>query len=265
MPITIAAPARTPFPYGLFSVIDFNSAQHFSQGVQWETLSGDSVSGIADWFEACGDDIVGIPKGFASLNDLGTATAFTVYGSYRCAPIGYPLEHAETMAAEHLRVHEQAFIEHALWTGNMGNIPNFSDAVSNGSSKDRAPALADVEQYIVDHYGSLGVIHVPRSDAVRFLADLLFKEEGGRLYTQIGTPVVAGAGYPLTSPMTGAGGHYLVGTGALIGERSDVFAPSASRGDLLDRDRNDLYAIAERNYVIGYDMDPPIAAQFNIS
>jgi len=265
MPITIAGPVRTPFPYGLISVIDFQSAPHFSQGVQWETISGDPVSGIHDWFEACGDNLIGVPKGFANLNDLGEATAFTVYGSYKCAAVGYPISHAEEMAQEHLRIHEQAFIEHALWTGNMGNVPNFSDAVSNGSTKDRTPALADVEQYIVDHYGSLGVIHVPRADAVRFLFDGSMEVRDGRLQTKIGTPVVAGAGYPLTSPMTGASGHYLVGTGALIGERSEIFAPSAQRGDLLDRGHNDIYAIAERNYLIGYDMDPPIAAQFNIS
>jgi hypothetical protein len=265
MPITVDGPARIPFPYGLFSVIDWSDDPHFSQGVQWETLSGDAVSGIANWFESCGEDVFGVPKGFVNLNDLATASAFTIYGSYVCAPLGYSLEHAEDMARQNLVVRGQSRVERALWTGDLENEPNFSDAVSNGSSKDRGPALADVEQYIVDHYGSLGVIHVPRSDALRFLADRLMKEENGRLYTKIGTPVVAGAGYPLTSPLTGASGHYLVGTGAIFGQRSDVFMPSARRGDLLDRGTNDLYGIAEQNYLIGYDMDPPIAAQFNIS
>lgn len=266
-PLFVPAPVRVPFESGLFSVIEFDNTNHASMGITWESLGGAAVSGIADYWEACGVNLQGLPKGFANLNDTGEADGFVVYGGYKCSLVGYPVEHAQEMATLNLQVREEARVERALWTGDLGNSMSFKNAVSNGAAKDHQSALVDVEQYIVDNYGSQGVIHVNRAEATRFISErLMFRDKDtGKITTALGTPVVAGAGYPLTSPMTGATGRFLVGTGPLIGQRTEIFSGTGTRGDLVDRNNNDLYGIAERSYVIGFDMDPPIAAAYTIT
>ena len=77
-------------------------------------------------------------------------------------------------------------------------------------------------------------------------------KRNGRLYTRgLDTPVVAGAGYPDDA---------IVGSPALFGYRGDIFTSSNRPGDLLDREDNTLYAIAEREYVIGFDPCPVVKA-----
>lgn len=50
-----------------------------------------------------------------------------------------------------------------------------------------------------------------------------------------------------------AGSEFIAASPALFGYRSDVFMPSDGQGDLLDRNTNTLFGIAERNYLLGYD------------
>jgi hypothetical protein len=54
----------------------------------------------------------------------------------------------------------------------------------------------------------------------------------------------------------------IVGSPALFGYRSEVFNSSARPGDLLDRAQNNLYAVAERTYVIGFDPCPVVKATY---
>lgn len=267
-PLIIPAPRIFPFPSGLFSVIDFRNDAHFEMGVQWEPMANVPLSGIEDYFEACaaGGAPTGLPKHFLSLNDLAEADGYTVYGSYKCNPLGYTIQHAQDMAEADLALREQAFVEHTTWTGVLGNSPNFAQVHNNGASVDIALALAAVEQWIADHVGGVGVIHVNRGDALLFFYKGLFVvDANGTVRTALGTPVVAGAGYPAASPFNGAAGHWIVGTGPLVGERSEVYSGTARPGDLLDRGKNILYGIAERNYLIGFDVDTAVAQQFSVT
>src|SRR5699024_3125298 len=70
------------------------------------------------------------------------------------------------------------------------------------------------------------------------------ERRSGRLETRLGTPVVAGTGYA---------GDTVIGSPRVFGYRSEVFTSSNNAGDLLDRSTNDLYAVAERRYVLGFD------------
>jgi hypothetical protein len=45
-------------------------------------------------------------------------------------------------------------------------------------------------------------------------------------------------------------------TSGIFGYRSDVFTSSNRPGDLLDRNVNNLYAVAERQYLVGWDPAP---------
>jgi hypothetical protein len=119
-----------------------------------------------------------------------------------------------------------------------------------------ATGIALLEDYIATEYGSLGLIHCTRGTATVLAAEDLISNTGGRLTTTIGTPVVAGAGYPGTSPAgaePAAGRAWVYVTPAVFGYRSEPFTSSNRAGDLFDRGQNDLYAVAERTYLLGYD------------
>src|SRR3546814_7394240 len=112
--------------------------------------------------------------------------------------MGHTLEYAQERATEHLLAREEARAEQAIWTGDLGNTPNFTEGTDSGSGAlEPRLALAEAEQYIATAYGSLGTIHMPRYVASILLGEMLLEVRGTRLYTRLGTPVIAGAGYRL--------------------------------------------------------------------
>ena len=240
---------RIQLPFGLFSVLNLREEGEgrWQNGAVWDPDRCDSVKGIGA--NDCDvESIVGLPKELTRDDGaMGEATPFTVYGWFNCSPVGKPVSAAQADANAHLTSREQARVEQALWTGDLGNTPNFAGAngypaaTSLGSFK-LAGALAAVEQALAETYGSVGVIHTSRANVV--LLQSYLESRGGVMYTILGTPVVAGAGY---------GDEKIVGTPALFGYRSDIFTSSNRPGDLLDRSNNDLYAIAERTYLVGFD------------
>jgi hypothetical protein len=253
--------ARIPLPFGLSSVVNFRDGDsengHWQNGVRWEAGTCDPADGIGGAF-CPPDPPIGLPKNLdVNYGGIGEASPFTIYGHFQCSAIGSWNE-AQTSANEHLRSREEARAEQALWTGDLGNIPNFSGAngypapVSAGVHDTAKAALAAVEQGIATEYGSLGVIHVSRRTGSLLAGD--FDQKGGRLFTQSGTPVVMGAGYPDEAT--------IVGSPMLFGYRSDVFTSSDRQGDLLDRSNNNLFAIAERTYVLGFDPCPVVKATY---
>jgi hypothetical protein len=112
-------------------------------------------------------------------------------------------------------------------------------------------------------YGSLGVIHGSRGAVTKF--DTLVNPSGSRMLTKVGTPVVAGAGY--TKQAAPAGGAtatasqaWVLASPALFGYRGQVFTSKA-----FDQTKNDMYALAERNYVVGFDPCGVAAVLMDIS
>jgi hypothetical protein len=209
-------------------------------------------------------------KNFASSVKIGNATGFLVYGTHKCSPVGISLQEAQSRAVLLLQAREEYRAEQAFWTGDLGNTPNLvTGAVTLGGGA-VAPevALALLEDWIADNYGSLGVIHVTRGAALALIAAKLVERDGGVLRTLIGTPVVAAAGYPGTSP---AGANPAAGTSwgfvspAVFGYRSEVFDATSRVGDLLNRATNDMYAIAERIYLLGFDNCGTAAVNFNLT
>jgi hypothetical protein len=128
-----------------------------------------------------------------------------------------------------------------------------------------AQGLGLLEAIIGQQYGALGVIHLPRAVALQALGEHLLETKGGRLQTMLGTPVVAGAGYPGSGPDGSSipGKPWIYASAALFGYRSDVFTSSNRAGDLLDRASNDLYAVAERTYLLGFDDCTTAAVQID--
>jgi hypothetical protein len=248
--------ARIPLPFGLFSVVPFRpeGEGRWQTGVQFETEPCEPLNGIGPLYcdadnseDPEGTPTVGLPKELENgMGNLGGSLPFTVYGDYVCSPIGNSLGHAQDMADARLLAREEAAIEEALWGGALGNTPNFTSTTGLGTVAfaDAWDAIGQLEQHIAEEYGSQGVLHMSRRIASGLTFGGQIKAKGGRLVTELGTPVVAGTGY---------GSAKIVVSAPLFGYRSEIFTSSNRPGDLLDRAQNDLYAVAERNYVLGFD------------
>lgn len=211
----------------------------------------------------------GLPKQFntpGAIGVLGNASPFTLYGHVHCSPVGLTPEEAQAKADEQLILGEQRAAEEVFWTGIMQNAPaleqNGEDITVSGSSY--AETIGQLEKWIGDVYGSLGVIHMTRKAAIVGLSLNVLETSGGRLLTRLGTPVAAGAGYRGNSPGMGvpppAHSTWIFATPALIGYRSEIFHPSVVSGDLLNRGTNELFAVSERTYLIGYEPCGTVAA-----
>lgn len=243
-PLVAGAP-RIPLPYGLFSVFSprpTGTDRWEVGGVRWEAFTCDDLGSVGA--PDC-DEITGLPLDLGGLNAFtDEATSFSVYGHYMCSPIGNTLGYAYEQAVRHLELREEARVERILWTGEVDNAPALSaDPSGDIGEFDLAAGVAALEQAFAEAYGSQGVIHMSRENALLYAKSGKVEKRGGRLYTVLDTPIVAGTGY---------GSDRVVITGQLFGYRSDVF-PGDQGGQLLDRGQNNLYALAQRSYLLGFD------------
>jgi hypothetical protein len=257
-PTLVAGAARTPLPYGLFSIIDFrpeDSAHWQGGGVTWEFLraGGPAAIGILGPVTDQGEASTGLPLAFSTIasgtvdGDVDISTQFTVYSSFKQTPVAWtPARAAERVMAE-LLAHEEGKVESELWTGAAGGSPALSEApttVGTFATAALTSALGALEAYIASTYEAVGLIHMSRLYASIMLQRGTLVTKGTRLFTALGTPVVAGTGYPTGTIMS---------TPAMFGYRSNPFTSSNIPGDLLNQGHNDLYAVAERTYLLGFD------------
>jgi hypothetical protein len=252
----VEGPTRQPLPFGLFSVLTPRPSgddRWQMEGVQWETLACTPASGIGD---PCAEDVTGLPKNLGvSGGDLGEGSAFTVYGSYTCNPIGTTFQTVADRATQHLLTREEARVEQAVWTGDLDNTGFVTGAEDAGAGTLKR-GIANLEGWLATNYGSKGVIHMTRAAALLAIDAGVVEVKGSTLQTKIGTPVVAGAGYPGTGP-TGqapaANSTYIYATPAMLGYRTDVFPGVDPVEAGLNRSKNDLHAVSERTYLVGWD------------
>lgn len=260
-PQIVAGAPRLPLPYGLFSVVAprVDAEERWENGVTFEALTCEPAGGIGEP-ECAPDETIGLPKDLdPNGTSAGVASPFTIYGHYQCSPIGNTLGYAQERAEAHLVAREQARVEQAVWTGDLGNTPSLRGAqvLGGGAAVDIRSGIAALEAAIAAEYGSLGVIHLTRETALLAIAaGVLDSAGGGRLFTTLGTPVVAGAGYDGSGPdgsTAGDGQAWAYVTPAIFAYRSEIFTSSNRPGDLLDRGQNNLYGVAERTYVVGWE------------
>lgn len=249
---------RAPLPFGLFSVVSLrhSGVDRWENGVTFEQLPVEAAGGFPALNSYTAPDFPTlVPVDDFIGNDFtGAATPFVVYGDFKASPVGWSPADAEARALQQLLAREEARVEKALWTGDLGNTPNFSGTNGFASPTNTVEAsvmlgAAYLEQKIAEEYGSLGIMHMARSTALKLLSSYAAYTSGGRLLTLLGTPIVAGAGYSATNDK-------IVVTPALFGYSSDTASSSGRAGDLLDRLQNDLYARVDREYLLGFDDCP---------
>lgn len=253
--LIVDGPARVPAPYGLFSVLQFREPLNRgweASGLKWQSFDASLGLGVIGPVQVDPDDITGLPKDFGDRGIIDHAGVFTVYGQ----DLGTPVVRNQTVRTERARTIlttlEERQVERVLW-GTDGDIPEplNEDAagvgtVAAGPDGGFVEVIAKLEKYLGDVYGSRGVIHLSRSNAVYGIAQKALETRGNALFTRVGTPVVAGTGY---------GDNAAYATSALLAYRSDVFDNVARPYDLLDRGNNNLYAIAERTYLVGFESE----------
>jgi hypothetical protein len=256
-PQVVEAQPRVGLPHGLFSVLTLRNADdpHWANGIEWEAMSCSPVTALSTFDNP--DCSTQFNKQFAPANSRGSAFGFGVYGSAKCGTPGGRIDQkAEEFATADLLAHEEKQAEFVVWKRMAAQATDLHPS----GALDPLPALSALEEWMGDVYGSLGVIAGSRG--VVSLWSQYIKASGSRLLSQIGTPIAAGAGFPGTSPAgaaAAAGEAWVFASPALFGYRGEVFTASA-----LDRNKNDFYAMSERNYVIGFDPCGVGAVRMNI-
>lgn len=253
----VGTPARVPVPYGLFSTFQFRptspSIRWEGAGVAFETVGCGPLKGAgfgADW---CADPstIPGLPFQFEQTgSEDGEAVPFQIIAPYKCSPVGNTEDAARTKAESKLLLFEERAVEHAFWTGLLGNTPNLRGAVELASG----PVPFDVavgllEEFIAAGYGSQGVIHAPRAAVAGSPSSV--KTAGGTLRTVLGTPVAAGSGYDGSGPdgaPAGPGVRFVYATPAMTGYRGEILTTA-----LFDRANNDRIVYSARDYLLAFE------------
>lgn len=233
--VPVAAPTVAPRPFGLFSVATpvMEADPHWQLGIGWESIACTAPAFSKD---QC---ITGLvvpppPKEFTdSCDSWITVKPFVVYAGQKVTGGMTPSE-GEARAEARLALVEQTGAERGLWDELGSMIPG-------AAATTPADALALVEQALAEGYAGLGVVHLSPWMAT-MLGSTHLVTSGSRVTTVAGTPVAIEAGVPSASKNT------IVGTGAVVVRRAPVLAFSS-----VDRAVNDVLAIAEREYLVGWD------------
>lgn len=281
--LPVNPPAFTLPPYGLLTAVEMRNPgdPHWQAGVEWQSICGGGGSTYDEcvWLNATTGDVLDEPPAKSATADTDTwgATPFTVFEEIDCSPVGF-IADSEAKARETLLRNEQYQVEQIFWTGAVAGVADaqyphlasttavvateasgFTVTLQNaattitGTGLCAQAALGQLEGAFADCYRGTGIIHVPLDLIPYFDEAYLLHREGNRLVTTNGNTVVAGSGYPGTSPAgaTTAGHQWIFMTPPVFAYRSNVRVfPQEST---LDRNVNTVKAIAERNYLLGYD------------
>lgn len=231
-----------------------DSSERWQGGVSYEdVLRGHTIGLLGD--PTC-DGVPGLPK---DLSRKGRASevdgaSFTVFGAFNCGPVGNTPEDANGLALQRLLAFENRALERAIFDETEAvAMPNVSDIeeVSVGTELKTRHALATLDREFATRYPGNGVLVI----GIRAALDLanVLDIDGNVIRTKTGHRVVV-------IPSLADGEMMLLPP--IIGYRSEVFNSSTRSGDLLDRTVNNLYAVAEKTFVIVFDPSVAVRTTF---
>lgn len=253
-PLLIPAPQPPPRPPGLFDV---------AMGpMPFPGVYGGGIQYVPD---TCEDDVflyamncpaVSGSKTFSGMEPAVSGAPFGVYASYTCGSIGWSFAEIEQRIRLRMQLREQRAVERRVWqgvpAGGTGGIPgHFQSATTLTAATCITEALFSLEQALADNGVVGGIIHArPGMGAVLAQAHLIERGNRGQIFTKNGTPVVLGHGYNGTGPAgqaTTTTTEYMYASGRILIWASEVLVPSI--GETMDRALNQIYAVAEREFV----------------
>jgi hypothetical protein len=235
----IDAPQRVPAENGLFRVVTplTDTSLNWVNGVTW--LDQDCGLLPAAIVPDCASP-VGLPKNLTVTLANGASDVFTLYGEFSCSPVGYFPDKAQEMASARLLTREEQAVTSRIVALLQGAGPLAGDDYTPPTTV--AQAIAALERHLAINYAAQGVLIVSLTALTAGGTDS-FRATGSGLFTLSGTPVVV--------DRLDAGNTLSIIPAPLV-YRGDVFTSSNRPGDLFDTRNNDLYAVAERNYVVGW-------------
>ena len=243
----VEAPTAVPYRFGLFSQVTPRTSElsgssiddKWKLGVQWISQAcaeAKLTTGPCIDIEVPALD----PDDYCSVSQYDP---FTVYAYNNDDVPGFGMNEDVSNAVARLTNGEQEAAEEQVWSLATAAV---GPGVTDLTSYPLWYGLGYVEQALAEAYGGQGVIHMNRLTATMFADQLHI--EGGRLFTLLGTPVVAGAGYEKIG-QTAPTEALIYGTGPLVMYRSEI----DTRQSAIDKATNQASIIAQRDYVIGWD------------
>ena len=229
----VDAPAAVAHPYGLFSVAPPStpSDSHWAVGVMWESWFNQEPVLYTD---PCINGQTPGPKVFSECPYLHRVKPVTVY--YGIKQTGGRTD--DELAADVMAAGEEYAVEMYFWDQLLAAEPPVAPILT--LSTPLIDALASAEAAIAQGSRAKGVIHMGIGTATALGPHLVRTDT--QLQTTAGTPVVAGSGYDTDNTGT------IIGSGPVF-----VYASTVLTLDAMDLSVNDLYQLAERTYVVGWD------------
>jgi hypothetical protein len=258
-PNYVAPTGVEAYRYGLFSV-----AMMPDDDVRWQLgLEYEPLQGAIGQLRAseCVDDYTGSVAP-TEIPGAQQAIPFLVTGDYFCKSAARSLQEAEERARLHLAASEERSVEFAIATGSAGNEPSFqgaTDLTPSAGPVSLIEAFSVLESALVFDRHSVGTIHIPRRLATYAKDRSLMMYVGQHMETCLGTYVVPGAGYDIANIgpdglAPAAGEYWVYATSRPVIRRGSVFLQT-DESKFLDRNTNDVFIIAQREYIVQWDQD----------
>lgn len=280
--INVAPPFFTPGRHGLADVVKWRSGDsHWQGGVEWENVCGDVDS---TYSKCVAENAIGtgvtVPeptvKSVTSTKSTFGATPFTLFTEIDCSAVGF-YDNANAYAESAFIQNESYGLERVFWSGVVDGVTNvalphlaanttqvdstgivtvtlqMAATVTTGAPVCVTTALGLLESAFAACHRGRGYIHAPFALAPYFAQAYLLDEDDGTLFTMNGNVVVFGRGYPGTDPSGAAtpGALWMYMTPEIFGYRGDIRINPPETN--ITRSDDTVRAIAERNYLLGYD------------
>lgn len=263
----VAAPALTPYRYGLASVAQPVTAgdEHELFGLQYEQI-GLYQPGVFP-----GSCYLGPSSNLSlgsSAEPFAVGLPFSVYAGVDCSPLGYTEEFILSRAQAILKLGWQNAAEEALWAGAQDNAPTLAASgttiLPGASGVSFTAGLAALEEYMGANYLGTAVIHARRDAAPWAAKSFQVYERVGQLQTVLGSQFCFGGGYLNTGPggtTPAAGSLWLYATGIVTVRLSPAFI-NGGLAQGYNRDTDTQYVFAEQPTVLTVD-GPTVAVLVN--
>jgi hypothetical protein len=257
----ILAPPLAPPPTSLLrtAVVADHDEEHWGSAIEWPP-------------ENCSGATVVDPCAIASKGTGGNHPATIRYDAFivhiydQCSALGYQVAEYDGRVRRAIAAREAQAVEREWWTGTLwaqnphlaktagANGPNVV-SLAGGAAQSLRISLALLVQYIADLNGGLGMIHCrPYLAELWAGLQMIYRDNGGKLWTYTGQQVVAGHGYPGTGPTAqaiSATSEWAYATDNVMVHRGPVYVPSAGvNPETLDVTTNTVTNRAERTYAL---------------
>lgn len=258
-PVFVPNPVPIVDRYGLFAVATgpLNlSEKARGGGVQYET----GTCALPHGYEVACEPGEEVEKTIENTPTVIVGTPFIVYSDLTCGTVGLGPDRARTFLIERLKAGEQAVVESIFSDQLFGQSPGLANnadaqtvtAVTTGITD----SVAVLEEAFYNVYGLTGTLHVPHVLASRLQEGGALRWDGRLWRTAAGTQVSIGnySGNDPAGDPPAAGLSWLYMTGQVTIWRtpdSEIFIPPYETS--IDRAANQVYMVAEREYVLTVD------------